>query len=135
MPMTRALTISFAVLISLASIPLLHAEDLKEIATQSSQGQHSAAMERINNHIKAHPNDVQALFMRAVMLAEQNRKDDAIRAFTEITEKFPGYDEKNFEIEYDNSSGIGYSIFMVVKWKVNGVDGDFRIPIADETDW
>lgn len=93
MPMTRALTISFAVLISLASIPLLHAEDLKEIAAQSSQGQHSAAMERINNHIKAHPNDVQALFMRAVMLAEQNRKDDAIRAFTEITEKFPALPE------------------------------------------
>jgi tetratricopeptide (TPR) repeat protein len=93
MPMTRALTISYALLISLASIPPLYAEDLKEIAAQSSQGQHSAAMERINNHIKAHPNDVQALFMRAVMLAEQNRKDDAIRAFTEITEKFPALPE------------------------------------------
>lgn len=53
----------------------------------------------------------------------------------EIIEEFPGYDEKNFEIEYDNSSGIGYSIFMIIKWNVNGVDGDFRIPIADETDW
>jgi tetratricopeptide (TPR) repeat protein len=93
MPITRALSISLALLISLTSIPLLHAEDLKEIAAQSSQGQHSAAMERINNHIKAHPNDVQALFMRAVMLAEQNRKDDAIRAFTEITEKFPALPE------------------------------------------
>ena len=93
MPMTRALSISFAFIIIFISSISSQAEDLKEIATQSSQGQHSAAMERINSHIKSHPNDVQALFMRAVMLAEQNRKEDAIKAFTEITEKFPALPE------------------------------------------
>jgi len=93
MPMTRALSISFALIIILISAAPSKAEDLKEIATQSSQGHHGAAMERINSHIKAHPNDVQALFMRAVMLAEQNRKDDAIKAFTEMTDKFPALPE------------------------------------------
>jgi tetratricopeptide (TPR) repeat protein len=93
MPIIRALSISLVFMMTIAASHLLYAEDLKEIAAQSSQGQHSAALERINNHIKSHPNDVQALFMRAVMLAEQNRKEDAIKAFTEITEKFPALPE------------------------------------------
>lgn len=93
MPITRALSIRFAFIMIFIFSITSQAEDLKEIATQASQGQHSAAMERINNHIKAHPNDVQALFMRAVMLAEQNRKEDAIKAFTEIAEKFPALPE------------------------------------------
>ena len=53
----------------------------------------------------------------------------------EIINKFPEYEEKNFELQYDNSSGIGYAMYMVIGTNVNGVEGDLRIRIADETDW
>lgn len=61
-------------------------------------------------------------------------KQDLI-TMLEIIEKFPEYEEKNFELQYDNSSGIGYSMYMLVGCKVNGVDGDLKIRIADESDW
>lgn len=53
----------------------------------------------------------------------------------EIINKFPEYEEKNFELHYDNSSGIGYCMYMVIGCNLNGIDGDFKIRIADESDW
>ena len=93
MVISRASSI-LLVLMLLVSFSLpANADDLKDIAQQASQGQQSAAMERINNHINANPNDVQALFMRGVMLAEQGKKDDAIKAFADITQRFPALPE------------------------------------------
>jgi tetratricopeptide (TPR) repeat protein len=93
MVISRALSIRLLLVLSLSFSGLVNADDLKDIAQQASQGQQSAAMERINNHINANPNDVQALFMRGVMLAEQGKKDDAIKAFSDITQRFPALPE------------------------------------------
>ncbi len=93
MVISRALSIRLLLLLTLSLSPLANADDLKDIAQQASQGQQAAAMERINSHINANPNDVQALFMRGVMLAEQGKKDDAIKAFADITQRFPALPE------------------------------------------
>ena len=93
MVISRALSIRLLLLLTLSFSPLANADDLKDIAQQASQGQQAAAIERINNHINANPNDVQALFMRGVMLAEQGKKDDAIKAFADITQRFPALPE------------------------------------------
>lgn len=93
MPVPRILSISLTILLSLHLLADARAEDLKEIAKQASQGQQSAALERINAYLGKNPNDVQALFIRGVILAEQGRRDDAIKAFTDITEKHPGLPE------------------------------------------
>ena len=93
MVISRALSISLLLSLTLSLSCLSYADDLKDIAQQASQGQQSGAMERINNHINANPNDVQALFMRGVMLAEQGKKDDAIKAFSDITQRFPALPE------------------------------------------
>lgn len=93
MAMSRALSIHLLLLVLLALSAPAFADDLKDIAQQANQGQTSQAMERITSHVNANPNDVQALFMRAVMLAEQGKKDDAIKAFTDITQRFPGLPE------------------------------------------
>jgi TPR repeat/Tetratricopeptide repeat len=93
MAITRALSIRWLICVALLSLNQAWADDLKDIVQQSMQGQPSQALERINAHVVANPNDVQALFMRAVMLAEQGKKDDAIKAFTEITTRFPGLPE------------------------------------------
>ena len=62
MVISRALSIRLMLLLTLCFSCITHADDLKDIAQQASQGQQSAAMDRINNHINANPNDVQALF-------------------------------------------------------------------------
>lgn len=93
MVMSRILSIRLLVLLTLSFSSLAQADDLKDIAQQASQGQQSAAMERINNHINANPNDVQALFMRGVMFAEQGKKDEAIKVFADITQRFPALPE------------------------------------------
>jgi tetratricopeptide (TPR) repeat protein len=93
MVISRILSIRLLLLLTFSLSSLANADDLKEIAKQASQGQQSAAMDRVNNHINANPNDVQALFMRGVMLAEQGKKDEAIKAFSDITQRFPALPE------------------------------------------
>lgn len=66
-----------------------HADELKDISTMADQGQTAAALDRINVYIAANPKNAQALFMKGVLLAEQGRRDEAIRTFTDVTEKFP----------------------------------------------
>ena len=93
MAISRALSIRLLLLLPLIYSCFANADDLKDIAQQASQGQQSAAMDRINNHINTNPNDVQALFMRGVMLAEQGKKDEATKAFADITQRFPALPE------------------------------------------
>jgi len=68
----------------------VHAADTAPAATQV---QPATALDRINAHLNSNPKDLQAMFIRAVMLAEQNRRDEAIKAFTEITQKYPNLPE------------------------------------------
>lgn len=70
-----------------------HADELKDISQMADQGQTVAAIDRINIYITANPKNAQALFMKGVLLAEQGRRDEAIRTFTDVTEKFPNLPE------------------------------------------
>nr|WP_306806050.1 tetratricopeptide repeat protein [Caballeronia sp. BR00000012568055] len=49
----------------------------------------NAALTQLDARIKTNPNDVQAKFKRATVLARLNRDDDAIAAFTELTQAYP----------------------------------------------
>lgn len=70
-----------------------HADELKDISQMADQGQAAAAIERLNVYITANPKNAQALFMKGVLLAEQGRRDEAIRIFINVTEKFPNLPE------------------------------------------
>ena len=70
-----------------------HADELKDISQMAEQGQGVAALDKVNAYIAANPKNAQALFMKGVFLAEQNRRDEAIKTFTEVTEKFPNLPE------------------------------------------
>ena len=93
MPVSRIFSLSLTILLSLHLLAEARADDLKDIAKQASQGQQSAALDRINAYLSKNPKDVQAMFIRGVIFAEQNRRDEAIKAFTEITEKHPNLPE------------------------------------------
>jgi tetratricopeptide (TPR) repeat protein len=49
----------------------------------------TAALTQLDARIAANPRDAQAKFKRATVLARLNRDDEAIAAFTELTETFP----------------------------------------------
>ncbi|PVX83370.1 tetratricopeptide repeat protein [Paraburkholderia unamae] len=49
----------------------------------------AAALTQLDERIKTNPRDVQAKFKRATILARLNRDDDAIEAFTELTQLYP----------------------------------------------
>lgn len=94
MPLNQFLTRSAFILATLFAFSAAHADNLKDIAALANQqGQQAAALDRINAYITANPKDVQALFIKGVILAEQNRRDEAIKIFTEITEKSPNLPE------------------------------------------
>ncbi|BCM24186.1 L,D-transpeptidase Cds6 family protein [Methyloradius palustris] len=69
------------------------ADDLKEITQLANQGQQAAALTKVNSYLSDNPKDVQALFIKGVLLAELNKRDDAIKTFTDITAKYPNLPE------------------------------------------
>ena len=85
---TRILAACFFALVAAFSTAVL-AEDLRNISQLVEQGQHSQALDRLNSHLAANPGDVQAQFLKGVVLAEQGKAADAIRIFSEITTKHP----------------------------------------------
>ncbi|MDZ4098511.1 MAG: tetratricopeptide repeat protein [Methylophilaceae bacterium] len=93
MPLFRALPHALLVVASLFVFGIAQADDLKEIAQLANQGQQAAALERIDTYIAANPKDIQAQFIKGVILAEQNRRDEAIKIFADITSKNPNLPE------------------------------------------
>lgn len=85
----RTHILAAALLATLLSIGSASADELKDISQLVTQGQHEAALERVNTYIGRNPKDVQAQFLKGVILAEQNKSQEAIRIFTGITEKHP----------------------------------------------
>ncbi|MBC7755639.1 MAG: tetratricopeptide repeat protein [Bdellovibrio sp.] len=69
------------------------ADELKDISQMADNGQQAAALERINTYLAANPKDAQAMFMKGIILAESNKREEAIKAFTDLTEKYPNLPE------------------------------------------
>ena len=69
------------------------ADELKDISVLADSGQQAAALDRINNYMVANPKDAQAMFMKGIIQAESGKRDDAIKTFTELTEKYPNLPE------------------------------------------
>jgi Flp pilus assembly protein TadD len=69
------------------------ADELKDISQMAENGQQAAALERINTYLAANPKDAQAMFMKGIILAESNKREEAIKAFTDLTDKYPNLPE------------------------------------------
>ncbi len=93
MPLIRALSHVLLLIASVFVFGIAQADDLKEIAQLANQGQQTVALERINTYLAANPKDVQAQFIKGVILAEQDRRDEAIKIFADITSKNPNLPE------------------------------------------
>lgn len=67
--------------------------ELREINQLSEQGNQAAALDKVNSYLASNPKNAEAMFMRGVILVELGKRDDAIKAFTELSEKFPSLPE------------------------------------------
>ncbi len=77
---------------SLVAIPAF-ADELKDISQMAENGQQAQALERINTYLAANPKDAQAMFMKGIILAESGKREDAIKTFTDLTQKYPNLPE------------------------------------------
>ena len=80
-----------ALVISLSfAIPALaQTDELQEAQQLLKQGQTDRALERVDQYLKSRPKDARGRFLRGILLAEQNKPNDAIRVFTELTQDYP----------------------------------------------
>ena len=76
-----------ALLVALAAPA--RADDIQDINKLIKAGQHSLAMDRVNQILAKKPRDAQARFLKGVILAEQNKPQEAIDVFTRLSQDYP----------------------------------------------
>jgi tetratricopeptide (TPR) repeat protein len=88
-PLTASIVRFVLILSASFAFTTANADELKEISKLADQGQTALALDRLNTFNAANPKNPQSLFMKGVLLAELGRREEAIKVFTDVTEKFP----------------------------------------------
>lgn len=84
-------TLLVAAALALSCWGPLHAQsdDFQDANQLFRQGQFDRAMDKINNYLGSRPKDARGRFLKGLILTEQNKPNDAIRVFTDLTQDFP----------------------------------------------
>ena len=79
------------------------AEDIQQLLRAK---QYPQAIERADKYLAKSPKDAQVRFLRAIALTEAGRSDEAIKAFTKLSEDYPHLPEpyNNLAVLYANSN-------------------------------
>ena len=67
----------------------IRADDYQEGSRLLKEGRRAEALDRVNAFLTQHPKDARARFLKGVILTEQNKTDEAIKVFTELTQDYP----------------------------------------------
>jgi len=91
LPAVRLLALAVALLIGVWTTAPANAqgEDLQEANQLFKQGQLDRALDRVNAYLAKNPKDARGRFLKGIILTEQNKPNDAIKVFTELTQEFP----------------------------------------------
>jgi tetratricopeptide (TPR) repeat protein len=65
------------------------ADNYEDASRLFKQGNHAAALEKIETAIAANPRDARARFLKGLILTEQSKPNDAIKVFTALTDDYP----------------------------------------------
>jgi tetratricopeptide (TPR) repeat protein len=65
------------------------ADPLQDANQLFRQGQFDRAMERVNSYLASRPKDARGRFLKGLILTEQNKPNDAIKVFTELSQDYP----------------------------------------------
>lgn len=77
------------VCVGLATPAMSQSDDLQEAQQLLKQGQVDRAMDRVDAYLKTKPKDARGRFLRGILLTEQNKPNEAIRVFTDLTRDYP----------------------------------------------
>ncbi len=72
-----------------AAAAIAQTDELQDANQLLKQGQLDRALERVDGYLKTRPKDARGRFLKGLILAEQNKPNDAIRIFTDLTQEFP----------------------------------------------
>ena len=64
-------------------------DELQEANQAFKQGKLDRASERVDAYLKTRPKDARGRFLKGIILAEQNKPNDAIAVFTSLTQDYP----------------------------------------------
>src|SRR5689334_18159077 len=82
-----ALIVAFGLAIS---TPVWSQTDPLQDANQLfRQGQFDRAMDRVNTYLATRPKDARGRFLKGLILTEQNKPNEAIKMFTELSQDYP----------------------------------------------
>ncbi len=70
-----------------------YADELKGISQRASESHSIVTIDKLNTYTTSDQKNAQALFTKGVLLAERGQRDEAIKTFSELTEKFPALPE------------------------------------------
>jgi Flp pilus assembly protein TadD len=75
-----------------ATLPA-HSGLMDDIYKLTDQKQYDAALEKLNQYLKAKPKDAQARFLKGLVLTEQGERDQAIKIFQALSKDYPDLPE------------------------------------------
>ncbi len=64
-------------------------DELQDVNQMLKLGQFDQAMTRVNSYLATRPKDARGRFLKGLILAEQNKPNDAIKVFSDLTQDFP----------------------------------------------
>jgi tetratricopeptide (TPR) repeat protein len=68
---------------------LAQTDELQDVNQMLKLGQFDQALTRVNSYLSTRPKDARGRFLKGLILAEQNKPNDAIKVFSDLTQDFP----------------------------------------------
>ncbi|TFZ08714.1 L,D-transpeptidase Cds6 family protein [Ramlibacter humi] len=104
-PLPRSLRL-LALVAALAGPALALADDYADVNQLLRSGRHADALAKADQYLAAKPRDPQMRFLKGVILTESGKTQDAIAAFTKLTEDYPELPEpyNNLAVLYASTS-------------------------------
>src|ERR1700687_5840304 len=89
MRLPRIAALVLTVLLGLATSAWGQSDPLQDANQLFRQGQFDRAMERVNSYLSTRPKDARGRFLKGLILTEQNKPNDAIKVFADLSQDYP----------------------------------------------
>jgi tetratricopeptide (TPR) repeat protein len=89
MTLLRSTVLALVWALAFSSGVRAQADPLQDANNLYRQGQFDRAMERVNSYLATRPKDARGRFLKGVILSEQNKPNEAIKVFAELSQDYP----------------------------------------------
>ena len=87
--LARAAGLIVALSLLMAVPATAQTDELQDVNQMLKLGQFDQALTRVNGYLASRPKDARGRFLKGLILAEQNKPNDAIKVFADLTKDFP----------------------------------------------